>query len=79
MGAAVYLGDELGAAGWRLAGLDVRVPAAGEATAALAWAIGQAPLVLVSATVAAQVEDQAMRRAACALQPLVLVALEPTW
>jgi len=76
MSAAVYLGDEVSAAGWRLAGATVRTPPAGQETAALAWARAQAPLVLVSAAVAAAVADAVLRDAQAALQPLVLVVPE---
>ena len=53
MTAPVYLGDEVSAAGYRLAGALVRTPRAGEEAAALAWALTQAPLVLVTTAVAA--------------------------
>ena len=49
MAAPVYLGDEVSAAGFRLAGALVRTPPPGDETAALARARAQAPLVLVSA------------------------------
>lgn len=73
MARAVYLGDAVSAAGYRLAGAAVRTPAAGEATAALDWALSQAPLVLVAADVAAAVDEARLRAAQLALQPLLLV------
>lgn len=73
MGAPVYLGDEVSAAGYRLAGALVRTPAPGEEAAALDWACQQAPLVLVSAAVAQGVPESALRTATAALSPLVLV------
>jgi vacuolar-type H+-ATPase subunit F/Vma7 len=73
MAAVVYLGDEVSAAGYRLAGALVRTPRAGEAAAALAWARSQAPLVLVSAAIAAGIGDATLRPALSALAPLVLV------
>ena len=73
MSAPVYLGDEVSAAGYRLAGALVRTPAAGEEAAALAWARARAPLVLVSATVAAGIGERALRGALSALTPLVLI------
>jgi vacuolar-type H+-ATPase subunit F/Vma7 len=73
MNSPVYLGDEVSAAGFRLAGALVRTPRPGEEAAALAWARAQAPLVLVSATLAVAVGEAGMRTALSALQPLVLV------
>ncbi len=73
MAAPVYLGDEVSAAGWRLAGARVRTPQRGDEAAALAWARAQAPLVLVSATVAAAIAEPALRAAQGALAPLVLI------
>ena len=70
---AVYLGDEVSAAGYRLAGARLRTPSAGDETAALAWARGQAPLVLMSAAVAAGVDADAQRAALSAPAPLVLI------
>jgi vacuolar-type H+-ATPase subunit F/Vma7 len=73
MAAPVYVGDEVSAAGYRLTGALVRTPRAGEEAAALAWARSQAPLVLVSAAVAAGIGDVALRAALSALAPLVLI------
>jgi hypothetical protein len=73
MTAPVYLGDDVSAAGYRLAGALVRTPRAGEEAAALAWALSQAPLVLLSTAVAAGIGGSALRRALSALQPLVLI------
>ena len=73
MSAPVYLGDEVSAAGYRLAGAIVRTPLAGQETTALAWAQAQAPLVLVSATVAAAVAADALRAGVSALSPLLLI------
>jgi vacuolar-type H+-ATPase subunit F/Vma7 len=69
----IYLGDEAGAAGYRLAGASVRTPAAGEAAAALDWARAHAPLVLLSPAVAAQIDEAALRTASRALTPLVVI------
>jgi vacuolar-type H+-ATPase subunit F/Vma7 len=73
MTAPIYLGDEVSAAGYRLAGALVRTPGAGEEAATLQWACSQAPLVLISAAVAARVDDAVMRAWLSALAPLVLV------
>ena len=77
MAAPAYVGDEISAAGWRLAGAQVSVPGAGEETAALARAITQAPLVLVSAAVAIRIDAAVLAAAASALTPLVLVVPDP--
>jgi len=69
----IYLGDEVTAAGYRLAGAQVRVPAKGEAAAAFDEARARSPLVLVSATVAAEIDVARLRTALLALQPLVLI------
>jgi vacuolar-type H+-ATPase subunit F/Vma7 len=69
----VYIGDEISAAGYRLAGLRVRVPGRGDEAAALGAARADAPLVLVSATVASRIAEDAMREAQTALTPLVLI------
>ena len=73
MATLLYLGDAVGAAGWRLAGATVLCPAPGEEAAALDAARGQAALVLVSAAVAAAVAAPALRQALSSLQPLVLI------
>jgi vacuolar-type H+-ATPase subunit F/Vma7 len=73
MAAPVYLGDEVSAAGYRLAGALARIPAPGEEAAALAWARSRAPLVLLSAAVAAGIGEAALRAALSALTPLVLI------
>jgi vacuolar-type H+-ATPase subunit F/Vma7 len=70
---AIYLGDEVSAAGYRLAGVLVRTPGAGEEASALARARSQAPLVLLSADVAAGIGEAALRGALSALAPLVLI------
>jgi len=73
MAAPIFLGDEVSAAGFRLAGLQVRTPQRGEETTALSAARADAPLVLVSATIAARVAERELRAALAALTPLVLI------
>jgi vacuolar-type H+-ATPase subunit F/Vma7 len=73
MRAPIYLGDEVTAAGYRLAGAHVRVPVAGEATVAFDEARAQSQVVLVSAAVAAKVDPVMLRSALMALAPLVLI------
>lgn len=71
--APVFLGDELSAAGFRLAGAITRTPAPGEAGAALAWARQQAPLVLVTAELAQSIPSALLNEALTALTPLVVI------
>ena len=73
MSAPLYLGDEVSAAGYRLAGARVHTPRTGHETEALTWARSLSPMVLVSAAVAAGVSEDALREALSALAPLVLV------
>ena len=73
MTAPHYLGDEVSAAGYRLAGLRVTVPEPGTEAAALAVARADAPLVLVSSAVAARIPERDLRAAMAALAPLTLI------
>lgn len=73
MQAPIYLGDEASAAGYRLAGARVHVPAPGEEAAALAQARAEAPLVLLGAALAARIPESALRAAQAATAPLLLV------
>jgi vacuolar-type H+-ATPase subunit F/Vma7 len=73
MTAPIYLGNEVSAAGYRLAGALVRTPDAGEEAATLQWACAQASLVLVSAGVAAGINEAAMRERLSGTEPLVLI------
>lgn len=73
----IYVGDEVNGAGYRLAGAEVRVPEPGRAAAALEEARSAAPLVLVSAAVAAEVPEVRLAAAVAAMTPLVLVVPDP--
>jgi len=77
MTVAYYLGDEISAAGFRLAGATTRVPAPGAETDALAAARAESKLVLVSAPVAARIDEAALARALAALSPLTLLVPDP--
>ena len=68
-----YVGDEIGAAGWRLAGAATTVPAPGREQDALDAARAEGALVLVAADVAARLDGARLRDAVAALAPLVLV------
>lgn len=73
MPAPAYIGDEISAAGYRLAGAQVTVPGDGAASAALEAARASCPLVLISAAVAAGIDAAQLRAAMMALHPLVLI------
>lgn len=69
----VFIGDELAGAGFRLAGLAVRVPGAGEETEALREELARAALILIAGRVAARIPEPELRRALRAVSPLILV------
>jgi vacuolar-type H+-ATPase subunit F/Vma7 len=77
MPAPVYIGDEVAGAGYRLAGAEVRVAAPGEEGPELERALASAPLVMLSAAVAARVDAERLQRAMASLAPLVLVVPDP--
>jgi vacuolar-type H+-ATPase subunit F/Vma7 len=78
MPAPVYLGDEVSAAGYALAGVRARTPEPDGEAAALAAARAEATLVLVSAAVAARIPEETMRAACLALAPLTLIVPDLT-
>ena len=69
----IYIGDELTAAGFRLAGAQILLPAVGEETASLTQAQRDGQLILVSADVAARIPLEPLEAALAALAPLTLV------
>ena len=73
MGALVFLGDEVAAAGWRLAGVDARVVAPGQEAGALDRALGEAGLVLVAAEAAARIPEGQLRAALRRVSPLTVI------
>ena len=74
--ALAYVGDAVDAAGYRLAGARVFVPAAGEEAAAMAQARDTAQVVLLSREVAAAMPRGQLEAALAALQPLVAIVPE---
>ena len=69
----VYLGDELSAAGYRLAGAAVRVPAAGAETDGLREAMRDAQVVLIGAGCAAAIPHSILEPALASRSPMVMV------
>ena len=73
MSGPCYIGDEVSAAGFRLAGARVIVPSVGEEAAALASARSSATLILISADVATRIPAHDLASARAALAPLTLI------
>ena len=73
MALACYVGDEVSAAGFRLAGVSVIVPVPGSETAALTAARADASIVLIAADVAARISPRELALARAALAPLALI------
>ncbi|MGB7905778.1 MAG: hypothetical protein WCF43_13850 [Steroidobacteraceae bacterium] len=74
MAQVVYIGGEATAAGFRLAGVDARVAAAGDAAAMLRQAFTERPdCVLLDGTLVDYVPAVELERALVALSPLFAV------
>lgn len=69
-----YIGDEATATGYRLAGAEVRVPAAGETAEVYRRAVADgADLVLLSAERAGEMDTAELDAALIALRPLTAI------
>lgn len=73
MRGACYVGDEVTAAGFRLAGFDALVPLPGRERDALDEARGSAPLVLLCAAVASRIDAAALHAALAGLPPVAVL------
>jgi vacuolar-type H+-ATPase subunit F/Vma7 len=73
MSLPVYIGDEVSAAGFRLAGLQVITPQPGEIPAAVKLACEQAPLVLISAATAQYLDATALDELLAGMTPPVAI------
>jgi vacuolar-type H+-ATPase subunit F/Vma7 len=71
--APVFIGDEVTAAGFRLAGLRVRSPKEGDLPAVLEWANSSTSLIYITAEYAAALEDEQQHRLLAQLYPPVVV------
>ena len=74
---SIFLGDELGAAGYRLAGVDARVPVPGDEAACFDRALKEARVVLVGSRCARSIAPAVLEAALTLLFPLVVVV--PDW
>lgn len=73
MSAPIFIGDEISASAYRLAGAVVRIPASDELTAALKRACAESDLVLITAEYAQRLPSDELAQMQARLQPLVLV------
>ncbi|MDD5176165.1 MAG: hypothetical protein PHQ05_07075 [Sterolibacterium sp.] len=74
---SIFLGDELSAAGYRLAGVDARVPRPGDESGCFEKALQEARIVLVGSRCAKAIPPVALETALALLSPLVMVV--PDW
>jgi vacuolar-type H+-ATPase subunit F/Vma7 len=73
MSTPVFVGDEVSAAGFRLAGLRVRVPNDDDLIATIEWACGRAPLVLIGAETAQRLSAAELDEYLSRLSPPVVI------
>lgn len=73
MSAPVFLGDEVSAAAYRLAGARTRVPSPEEMSAALQWACSESELVLITADYARYLPSDELAQAQIQGETLVLL------
>jgi len=74
----IYIGDELTASGYRLAGVRTRTPPPEAVTEVFAWACRESDLVLLGVAQARQIPAGELESALCALHPQVLVVPDIT-
>jgi vacuolar-type H+-ATPase subunit F/Vma7 len=68
-----FIGDEVSAAGFRLAGVEVRVPGQEDPSALFRRLVGKVEILLITAETAARLPQEELRDALAAERPLVLV------
>lgn len=73
MVAPVFIGDEVTAAGFRLAGLRVRTPQQGDLPAVLDWANRSTSLIYITAEYAATLDDEQQHSLLAQLYPPVVI------
>ena len=73
MGSAIFIGDELSAAGFRLTGIETVVPEPEQASAALDDARKRAALVIMTAELASQVPAADLEAAMLAEAPALAI------
>jgi vacuolar-type H+-ATPase subunit F/Vma7 len=73
MSVPVYIGDEVSASGYRLAGFEVVIPAGDDLVAEVGSACADAPLVLLNAAIAAALPVAQLERLLSGTAPPVVV------
>ena len=73
MAAPVFIGDEVTAAGFRLAGVRVRTPLAEELPTVLAWAKRNTSLILITGECMAMLDEETRAGLVSQLEPAVVV------
>ena len=73
MSLPVFIGHEVDAAGYHLAGLQVRSPAEDQLLDAIQWARDHAPLVLISADLAQHLPGSVLDRLLAGVTPPVVI------
>ncbi len=73
MAVAVYIGDEVSAAGYRLAGLRVHVPQMEDVLETIEHALRDAPLVLLGADLVSHLPSMELDRLLSGVSPAVVV------
>ncbi len=71
--APVFIGDEVSAAGFRLAGVRIRTPLAEEMPTVIAWANKNSSLILITAEFLAKLDRSAQQQLVSQLEPPVAV------
>ncbi len=69
----VYIGDEVSACGYRLAGLQTHVPTESDLNAEIEHIVDKAALVLISAEIAGQLSEDKREQLLARIQPPVVV------
>jgi vacuolar-type H+-ATPase subunit F/Vma7 len=73
MPAPVFIGDEVTAAGFRLAGVRIRTPSAEELPKVLAWSKRNVSLILITAECVAMLDKEQQTELVGQLEPPVVV------
>ena len=73
MSVPIFIGDEVSACAYRLAGIEVRTPAPDELTATLEKACTESDLVLITAQYAQQLHTDKLAEMQAQMRPLLLV------